>query len=104
MCLDRVNFVADPSLTAQIAATGSFLNLFGGLSTEDLPMVIGYPPSCTEFSCGKRYSGPLDSDAIAAFIADSLLFLPQARLRTLSSMRKVSYQLWLLTITFTRNS
>ena len=73
----RVNFIADPSLTAQIAAAGSLFSFFTGLSTEDLPLVIGYPPSCKDFSCGIKFRGPLESDTIAGFIADSLLQLPQ---------------------------
>ena len=72
-----MNFVADPSLTAQIAAAGSIFSLLTGLSTEDLPLVIGYPPSCTDFHCGVKYKGSLDTEAIAAFTADSLLHLPQ---------------------------
>lgn len=73
----RVNFLADPSLTAQIAARGSIIGLFAGLSAQDLPVVIGYPPSCQDFSCGVRHSGSLESEAITAFIADELLSLPQ---------------------------
>lgn len=80
MYIYRVNFVADPSLTAQIASAGSLFSLFTGLSTEDLPLVIGFPPDCTDFSCGVKYRGPLESDALAAFIADSLLLLPQVKI------------------------
>ena len=52
------------------------MGLFTGLSAQDLPLLLGYPASCTDFACGVKYSGPLESESLTAYIADSLLKLP----------------------------
>ena len=72
-----MQFAADPVLTAQIAAAGSFLGLLMPVGLQDLPLIVGFPPKCGEFACGVKYSGPVQADLLGQFVADSLLRLPQ---------------------------
>ena len=72
-----MQFAADPVLTAQIAAAGSFLGLLIPVGLQDLPLIVGFSPDCSDFACGVKYSGPVQADLLSHFVADSLLRLPQ---------------------------
>lgn len=56
------------------------------LREDELPIVIGCPPWCREFSCMKRFKGKMAQSELQEFIADDLLDLPPIPIVTLGEI------------------
>ena len=68
----RIHVFMSPRLVQMLGSSGLFAR---PIRRSDLPVIVGLRPSCSHYSCVKRYRGPIRVDLLSSFVSEKLLML-----------------------------